>query len=232
MEVDPYLQLYDADKLHFFIVFAMRCRRGQIAKNRKHNSVTGKRVEEALRAVGTQFQYMGEPDPRLTPAGKYVGRLRMLFNNFQKADPAADRRAPCCLTIVQALPRVLQDKDKGYANAVTDLAAMAFYFLCRPGEYAKSTANEPGRSTPFRLKDVTFGTNHRKNLNAATCSLHDVRQSTYVALVFTDQKNCVKGETVGHRASGDPTWCPVRRLARRVEYLRLANAPPDTPLFT
>ena len=232
MEVDPYLHLYDGDKLHFFIVFAMRYRRGQLAKNRKHNPVTGKRVEEALRAIGTQFTLMGEPDPRLTSGQKYVGRLRMLFQNFSKADPAADRRAPCCLTILRALPQVLKDQDKGYADAVTDLSVMAFYFLCRPGEYAKSTADEPGRSTPFRLKDVSFGTNTRKNLNAATCSLHDVRQSTYVSLLFTDQKNCVKGETVGHRSSGDARWCPVRALARRVEYLRLANAPADTPLFT
>ena len=59
-----------------------------------------------------------------------------------------------------------------------------------------------------------------------------MRRGTHVALIFTDQKNCVKGETVGHCSSGDPFWDPVKRIARRVEYLRLQNAPADTPLFT
>ena len=33
--VDPYLRSYEGDPLHFFIVFAVRYRSGELAKNKK-----------------------------------------------------------------------------------------------------------------------------------------------------------------------------------------------------
>ena len=231
--VEPFLSDYGGEPIDCFIVFAMRTRRGELAKNKQHRAIGSKRVEEALRAVGARFTQLGEKDPRLTEAQKYVPRLKGVFKFFENEDPAPGRVAPCCLTILMALIQVLQDHpNRAFADAIIDLACLAYFFLCRPGEYAKSTANDQGRSSPFRLQDVLFGTPTQNNLNAAICSLHDVRRSTFVALVFTDQKNCVRGETVGHRTNDQPFWDVTKRIARRVEYLRLCNAPPDTPLHT
>lgn len=230
---EPFLSDYEGNKLEFFIVFAMRCRQGLLAKNKKSKPIGGKRVEEALRAVGAKFVQLGLPDPHLTEAQKYKPRLKGIFQYFQNDDQAPSRVAPCCLTILKALVEVLRDHpNQAHAEAVINLAALAFYFLCRPGKYTHSTAAEPRKSTPFWLKDVLFGTPTRNNLNAAICSLHDVRRSTFVALVFTDQKNSVRDKTVGHCPSEDPFWCPTKRVGRRVEYLRHQNAPPDTPLYT
>ncbi len=44
------------------------------------------------------------------------------------------------------------------------------------------------------------------------------------------QKNGVRGETIGHARSGDPTLCPVLCLVSHLLYLRLAGAAPTTPL--
>ena len=70
------------------------------------------------------------------------------------------------------------------------------------------------------------------NLQASTCSLNDVQAATFVALTFSDQKNGVKGETIGHGQTTDPKFCPVEAVKRRVLHLRAHDAPPDTPLYT
>jgi hypothetical protein len=52
-----------------------------------------------------------------------------------------------------------------------------------------------------------------------------------VYLTFTDQKNGVRGERVGHTRSGDSFACPVLAILRRVLHLRSHNAPSTTPLY-
>lgn len=51
-----------------------------------------------------------------------------------------------------------------------------------------------------------------------------------MSLTFTDQKNGVRGEVVGHATSGNLLLCPVRSIVRRILHLRQHNAPPTTPL--
>jgi hypothetical protein len=111
--------------------------------------------------------------------------------------------------------------------AVADLALMAFFFLLRPGEYCKSGPDT--ESHPFRLRDVTFSIGE-SNHNAATATIDRIRQADYVALYFTTQKNGVRGEAIGHGASGHAIACPIRVIRRRVLYLRSLGAPADTPL--
>ena len=47
---------------------------------------------------------------------------------------------------------------------------------------------------------------------------------------LTTQKNGVRGEKIGHGATGDPLLCPKEALRRRVMHLRQHDAPSDTPL--
>ena len=59
----------------------------------------------------------------------------------------------------------------------------------------------------------------------------DLFQSvTFGTLVFTTQKNGVRGEVIGLGRSGNNLVCPVRALVRRVLHLREHGAPPHTPL--
>ena len=54
--------------------------------------------------------------------------------------------------------------------------------------------------------------------------------ATYATLQFSDQKNAVRGEQVGHKPNSDPDVCPVRALGRVILALKAWKAPPSTPL--
>ena len=51
-----------------------------------------------------------------------------------------------------------------------------------------------------------------------------------VMLLFTTQKNGVKGEVVGQGPSGDPLLCPRDALARQIIQLRKHNADKTRPI--
>jgi hypothetical protein len=185
-------------------------------------------VEEALRAVGENLA-LDLGDPRLAPGGGYVPRLKHFLASYKRDDPAPNRAWPVNVTILQSC-HVLAAGDP-YYHHVADLAIIAFFFLCRPGEYAQSTHGDGGRSSPFRLADITFFNSNGRRLPAATASLHDVSTAVQVQLTYTDQKNAVRGENVGHRRTGDSVLCPVLALIRRVRYLRQFQCTPTTPLY-
>jgi hypothetical protein len=111
--------------------------------------------------------------------------------------------------------------------AVVNMLILAFFFLCRPGEYTAPTSD----NAPFRLCDVTFYVGQRRVL-AVTATEDDLARATFVSLTFTTQKNCVRGEVIGLGLSGDPFVCPVIAVASRVRHLRQHNAPKTTPLCT
>ena len=105
------------------------------------------------------------------------------------------------------------------------MITLAFFFLLRPGEYTGHTAN----AKPFRLCDVRL----RRGgtwLDVLTCPIHLLHQADYVTLEFTDQKNSVKGEVIGHGRSHHPACCPVSAAVRRIQHLRHHNSPPTAPL--
>ena len=236
---DPYLTDYQHDPLDFFIVFGLRYRRGDIGKDNKGRPVTGCKpvrgsaVETALQAVGERFSELGGADPRLPNRKDLSPRLKGLYKFFRNEDPPSSRIWPVCLRILQALQLQLQGHpDQAFAGALLDMTIIAFYFLCRPGEYAISSNTDTGRSTPFRLADVQFASSGHCNIPATTGSLNDVNRADYVSLTFTDQKNAVRGEAIGHHCNGEPTFSPVKAVRRRVLHLRMHNAPPTTPLHT
>jgi hypothetical protein len=163
---------------------------------------------------------------------RYVFRLRTLYKAWADDDPAPTRVWPVTITILRALAAIHQTHPhQPRSEAITDLATIGFYFLCRPGEYALSPATDRGRSKPFCLRDTTFSSPTIQRAAAATCSLNDVQGGTYVSLTYTDQKNATRGEALGHGRSGDASLCPVRAAQRRVLHLRQHHAPPDCPLY-
>ncbi len=107
------------------------------------------------------------------------------------------------------------------------MLCLAFFFLCRPGEYTAPT----GDNSPFRLADVTFYVGQQRIL-AINATTNDLLRATFVTLTFTTQKNAVRGEVIGLGLSGDPFVCPVKATASRVQHLRDHNAPANTPLCT
>ena len=235
LDATPYLAGLDPQtQIDILLVFAIRYRRDEFTTRAKprEKPIGAHRISTVLCAIGERFPGMGLPDPRMLPTGKLQPRIGWLLASFAKADPAANRVWPVTITILESLWNLANTSPNPRKSATFDLCVIAFFFLCRPGEYADSRRKEEGRSSAFTLADVRFSTRQRQNLYASTCSLNDVRLAIHVALTFTDQKNCVRGETIGHGFTGDPYLCPGEAVKRRVLHLRENNAPPDTPLYT
>jgi hypothetical protein len=179
--------------------------------------------------VAQIFASVGAPDPRHNTIGVTDFRLSRQIRLYDKQDPPPTRTRPVPLQLLHHLQAVASQHPNptDHQRAVADLAVMAFFFLLRPGEYCKSGPDS--ESHPFRLRDVTFSIGSTSH-NAATAAIDRIVEADYVALYFTTQKNGVRGEAIGHGASGHPTACPLRVLRRRVFYLRSFGAPPNTPL--
>jgi len=220
--IDPELQGI-ADPIPLLQVFAQRYRTGRLPN--RHKQVRSRTVEDALRAVGQTMALMGTPDPRLNTVGKIDFRITRQLRSFKKADPPPNRVKPIPVPILHHAFAICLALNTARHSAIADMIWLAFYFLLRPGEY---TAGTPG-CHPFRLCDVELFIGIHK-LDPLTCDLADLDAVTFAVLIFTTQKNCVRGEVIGHACSGSNTACPVRSTCRRVRALREANAPPDTPL--
>jgi hypothetical protein len=208
-------------------MFAHRVRTGQLAADGR--PVRKRTVEQYLRSVAQIFASVGAPDPRHNSIGQTDFRLSRQFRAYDKKDPPPTRVRPVPLQLLIHLYAgiALLPAATARQRAVADLAIMAFFFLLRPGEYCKSGPDT--ESHPFRLRDVTFGIGEA-SFNAASAPIARLLQADYVALYFTTQKNGVRGEAIGHGASGHATACPLRAIRRRVLYLRSNGAPQDTPL--
>ena len=184
-------------------------------------------VEDALRAIGQTMASVGTSDKRLTAPRQVEYRLKTLLAGYARDDPEPTRVLPVPISLINYGHSLAVSP---FDCAVVDMAYMAFFFLNRPGEYARTVAPDP-QTLPFRLCDVVFSIGSRR-LPATSAPLADLEHATFVLLNFSQQKNGVRGEGVGHGRSGHPFACPVRALLRRVLHLRHFHAPPDTPLYT
>ena len=150
-------------------------------------------------------------------------RLKRMISCWKKSDPAPDPVKPIPIQVIRRVAILAQHATSELFKAVADMIIIAFFFLLRPGEYTDNDIN------PFRLEDVQlFIGPNRLNLLVATDA--QLLQTRFASLTFTDQKNGVRGEVIGHARSGDQFLCPVKAILRRVIYLRSNNAPPNTPL--
>lgn len=222
--VDPYMQGV-ANPLDYLLVFGLRVRRGDLSKSGQ--PVGASTVAEYLRTVGKRLSELGGHDPRLR-SGTLLPAISDFLGYLSKVDPAASRVWPVNLTIIRQLIQDCSSTDDR-RRAIRDLSIMAFFFLNRPGEYALSTGAD-GLSEPFRLIDVSFSNNQQQNAIASSCALHAITSADTVTLTFTSQKNAVRGESISHKLSGDPTLCPVNAVQNRVIYHRLRHSPAHTPL--
>jgi hypothetical protein len=215
------------DPVHLLQVFATRIRDGRLAPSGK--PVGSATVSTALRHVGQKLSYMGTPDPRLDSHGRTDLRLKHQLRHYAKSDPAPRRVKPIPIAVLRHLVQtVVSDPVATQSRkAVKDLVILAFYFLMRPGEYCNSTGEDS--SHPFHSDELELWLGPRR-LDLQTATDLELLTATFCILEFTDQKNANRGEQVGHAASGDYIFCPVRALARRVIHLRRNGAPPHTPI--
>ncbi len=229
----PYLEGL-RDPLGPLKVFAVRYRTGRLSRSGK--PVRAGTVSDALLAVGEEIRRMVDADPRLQPGTDKLRRpLKDYLRALARDDPPPTRLQPVSLAIIRHLLTMAPPAETAKAttfHATRDLIIIGFFFLLRAGEYVwTSNRASDARSSPFRICDVTFAHDGNRSIPAASASLNDVNQATFVSLTFTDQKNCTRGETIGHSITNDPSLCPVRALARRISHLRGQPAPATTPIY-
>jgi hypothetical protein len=215
------------DPVHLLQVFATRVRDGRLAASGK--PVGHGTVSTALRHVGQTLAYMGTPDPRLDSHGAVDLRLKHQLRHYSKIDPPPRRVTPIPIQILRHLAQAARDDPNATESrkAVADLVIIAYYFLMRPGEYCTSSGEDA--SHPFHTDELELWRGPHQ-LTLATASDNDLLTATFCILTFSDQKNANRGEKVGHGTSGDPLFCPVRAIARRVVHLRRNDAPAHTPI--
>ena len=169
---------------------------------------------------------MGSRDPRLNDFGNIDYRLKAQIRKYTKEDPPAQRVKPIPMSVVGHLLWLATLSSSHAMSCVTDMIAIAFFFLMRPGEHTYSSNN-----TPFRLQDVQLFCGQTP-LDPMTATNVQLDRADAVSLTFTTQKNGVKGEVMSHGTTGDPRLCPVKSVVRRVKYLRRLGMPATTPLCT
>ena len=224
MSDDPLLTSID-DKIPFLRVFAHRLRDGR--GSRSGNPISANHVADEVHHVVKTFQELGASDPRLDSFGKTDARYKNLITAHRNEDPAPTRVKPIPIQVLhQAQRNVPLSSPQAPDYAIMDLIWIAFYFLLRPGEHVRGREN-----TPPLARDVSLMINAHK-IDPFTCPQQQLFQVTHATLTFDDQKNRVRGETLGHSCSGDPWACPVRALVRRLYHLRLCGATRATPLCT
>ena len=217
-------------RLGYLLVYAMRYR----SQGRQNQPVRSATVDKALLAVAKGITDLGGADPR---KDLISGKFHPLYSAFLKAladdDDPPSRAYPVNTTILRQLWDILDTRhpEDGPTNAhVIDLIIVAFFWLLRPAEYTYSSTPE-ARTQAFEFQHIHF-TIRGRTYSAPTAPLNDatLRDIEYAALEFSDQKNAVRGEQVGHRPNSDPVLCPVKALGRIALRLRQANAPPTEPM--
>jgi hypothetical protein len=224
LDLDPGLANIP-DPVPFLQVFVQRYRDGRIAPSSR--AVRARTVEDAARHIGQTFAGMGAPDPRLNTFGRLDFRIQRQLSGYHKTDPPPSRVKPIPLAIIYQVIATVQAFPSQAAATISDMIIIAFYFLLRPGEYTGTKQD----TTCFRLANVQLWQGGHR-LDLANTTDHQLLAATFVSLTFTNQKNGVRGEVIGHSRSGSPICCPVLALVRRILHLRHHSSPPATPLAT
>jgi hypothetical protein len=225
LQQDAYLQ-ETQDPIVLLRLFAKRYRTGELAPSGA--PVRARTVENAVRAIGQTLAALGCDDPRLLPSGKLELRLQRQLKAYGKLDSPPNRVKPIPFAIIAHAAHLCHLANTDRSQTIADMILLGFYYLLRPGEYACTDNPE---SAPFRLCDVHL-LRGPVRLDPFTATEWELRSATTAALEFTTQKNGTRGELIGLNRSGDPRWCPVIALIKRVLYLRLHHASPTTPLYS
>jgi hypothetical protein len=185
-------------------------------------------VEDALRAVGQGFASVGAKDPRKTVTGDIDFRIQRQLRSWSREYDPPTRVKPIPIQLILAILSIAYQTtttSTDAAKAIADMTVVAFYYLLRPGQYTGTVTDDAA----FRLQDLQMFIGDRF-VDPSVAPLSDLEAVTSASLVFTNQKNGVRGEVVNHATSGASHCCPVRALTRRASHLRTHDSPASTPL--
>ncbi len=231
LKLDPYLKNFK-DKVPLLETFGARVRDGTSARLGK--SVRAGTVDEYLLSVAKGFKSVGARDPRLDSDGNIDYRLATFKKGMLNVDPPPDRVKPTPIQLLHHAQDSANLAPSDGRSATMDMTWVGYFYLLRPGEHCHGSDHQRNSATgerhlPLTLQDIRFQ-DANGTYDPTTCPVDVLSTVTYSSVTFRFQKNGQKGETLAQGTSGDPVACPTRALARRCNYLRSHNAPPDTPL--
>ena len=149
----------------------------------------------------------------------------MLLRAYGKEDPPPHRVKPVPVPILQRAYELALAAGDECSLATADMMWLGFFFLGRPGEYTAKSEE----STPFRACDTTlFKDDDPVTYEMATEA--SIMPCNFVTEEFTNQKNSVRGEVVGHGTTSSTSANPVEVVKRRFLHLKKHSAPPDITL--
>ena len=198
----PFLQIF-AEHIRARLLFAQ----GQPTKKQS--------VEQYLCSISQIFVSVGANNSRHNQVGELDFLLWFQLASYQNRDYSP--------TIVRPLPvSVIQDLDTAAQGTtprnivISNLTWIDLFFLLWPGKYCRGGTDTDQHL--FRLKDVQFF-NVQQPYNSVTASNAMLAQADFVSLLFTTQKNGVKGESIRQGCTGHPQGCPVAAMFSQVVYL-------------
>ncbi|KAL7543039.1 hypothetical protein ACHAXR_012341 [Thalassiosira sp. AJA248-18] len=182
------------------------------------------------RAVGQTIQLAGYDDPTKVYGGRErIIQLRRMLESYRREDPPPKPQLAVPISVIEKLQEEATARGgTTKANAIADLATIAFFFLLRLGEYTMPALNRVTRTVQFRLSDVRFWRQGILIPNNSHIAI--LMQADGVSLCIDNQKNGTRGETVHQHALPGNIVCPVEALARRVATIWAATRSFDEPI--
>lgn len=218
--------LSQPERIDVLVLFAQHVRSGGVSPRKRE--VRAQTVQVSLRAVAAQFEMDGQPNPVVTPQGKYHQKISQLLEGYRRNDPSPKYKLAVPLT-VPAYMYTYGKSGTAKHKAIGDMALIAFYYLLRVGEYTRESTNRT-RTQQFRVTDITFWNNNTildKTLPLATL----LNTCTAATLNIDNQKNGKRNQSIHHEAKQGDT-CPVKALIRRIHHILLHTSNGNTIIST
>ena len=158
---------------------------------------------------------MGANYPRHNSMSKLNFHMGLHQASYKKADPPCIRVLPLPINIVHTLDTTLHPGTPRQ-KSICKLIRISFSSPLIQGEYCKGGTNT--KNHPFRLRDIQFFMGKQPN-NSSTKTQEALARSNFIILLFTTNKNNVKGKSIGLVCNSQSIGCPVVEMRLRVVHL-------------
>jgi hypothetical protein len=155
--VDPYLDHTPFQtQVRCLTGFAQQTQTGFYGQGQQVQSST---VSQAITAIGQTIVLARNDYPtNVNGSDKFLPALQVMLDGYSKSDPPTRKMLP----VKADVPKLLVEMGYGkggsiHAQAIGDLAMIAFYYLLRIGEYTvKGKRNNTKQTVQFKLEDLIF----------------------------------------------------------------------------
>jgi hypothetical protein len=210
----------NTEKIIIITAYAARVRTGHYGNKRQ---VKVPSVQDALSAISKTIELAGEPSPIYKAEKTYKVPVARLVEGMRREDPNPVSQIAIPVSVPTKCQELAYATTCPKAQAVGNLAIIAFFYLLRVGEYTRpkfvhieGRRQRATRTVQFSVGDIGFF-KHNKIL-PRTSPLKMLLTAHSCTLKITNQKNGQMGQTIHHHATGFNN-CPVKAVAHRIHHI-------------